>query len=75
MKIIPISKIFMPKVAKIKDSIAQKGFAASQDTFIKRNKIRDKEYEKIFSFKQNINGRRIHSTMYSRTSAAKKRPT
>ena len=39
----------------------------SQDTFIKRNKARDKEYEKIFSFKQNINGRRIHSTMYSRT--------
>ena len=37
MKIIPISKIFMPKVAKIKDSIAQKGFAASQDTFIKNS--------------------------------------
>ena len=38
----------------------------SQDTFIKRNKARDKEYEKLFVDKQNINGRRIHSTMYSR---------
>ena len=38
----------------------------SKDTFIKRNKARDKEYEKLFVDKQNINGRRIHSTMYSR---------
>ena len=39
----------------------------SQDTFIKRNKALDKEYERLFSYKQNIDGRRIHSTMYSRT--------
>lgn len=38
----------------------------SQDTFIKRNKTRDKEYEKLFNIKQDLNGRRIHSSMYSR---------
>lgn len=39
----------------------------SQDTFIKRNKARDREYERLFAEKKNINGKRIHSTMYSRT--------
>jgi hypothetical protein len=39
----------------------------SQDTYYKRTKARDKEYEKIFADKQNVNGKRIHSSMYSRT--------
>ena len=38
----------------------------SHDTFILRTRTRAKEYEKIFADKQNIDGRRIHSTMYSR---------
>ena len=38
----------------------------SQDTFIRRNKARDKEYEKLFDGKQDIDGRRIYSSMYLR---------
>lgn len=38
----------------------------SQDTYYLRTKARDKEYEKIYFNKQNINGRRLHSTMFSR---------
>ena len=38
----------------------------SQDTYVRRTKLRDREYERLFPNKNNPNGRRIHSTMYSR---------
>ena len=37
MKIIPISKLFMPKVTKIKNRIAQRGFTSSKDIFMKNS--------------------------------------
>ena len=39
----------------------------SFDTYYKRNKSRDKEYEHIFMNRRNIDGRRIQVSMYSRT--------
>lgn len=39
----------------------------SHDTYYLRNKSKDKEYEKIFAKKQKIDGKRLPSTMYSRT--------
>ena len=38
----------------------------SQDTFIARTKYRDKEYEKIFSQRLNINGKRMPTNMCAR---------
>jgi len=38
----------------------------SQDTYYRRTKKRDKYYEKTFVDKININGKRLHSTSYSR---------
>lgn len=38
----------------------------SQDTFIRRTKSRDKEYEKIYNQRLNINGKRMPTNMCSR---------
>ena len=38
----------------------------SQDTYFKRNNVRDKIYEKVFKDKQNINGKRLPTTMQNR---------
>lgn len=38
----------------------------SQDTFIKRNKSRDKEYEKLYEQRMNINGKRMPTNMCAR---------
>ena len=38
----------------------------SQDTFIKRNKSRDKEYEKMYGERMNINGKRMPTNMCAR---------
>ena len=39
----------------------------SNDTFYRRTKKRDREYERIFWERKHINGKRIPSTMYART--------
>ena len=38
----------------------------SQDTFIKRTKSRDKEYEKMYEQRMNINGKRMPTNMCAR---------
>ena len=38
----------------------------SQDTFIRRTKARDREYENIFKDRLHIDGKRLPSTMCSR---------
>lgn len=38
----------------------------SQDTFIKRSKSRDKEYEQIYKQRFNINGKRMPTNMFAR---------
>ena len=41
-------------------------FLFSFDTYIARNKYRDKLYEKTFASRKNIDGCRLHSTVYKR---------
>ena len=38
----------------------------SNDTYIARNKTRDKEYQEIFKDRKNLNGRRLKSSMFAR---------
>ena len=38
----------------------------SYDTYFKRTRSLDKEYEKLFKYRKRINGKRLPSTMYSR---------
>ena len=38
----------------------------SEDTFYKRNKVRDKQYEQIFKNRTFIQGKRLPSTAYTR---------
>lgn len=45
----------------------QNNAVISRDTFFYRNKIRDKQYEHLFRDRKNINGKRLPTTMYSRT--------
>jgi len=39
----------------------------SHDIFFHRNKIRDKQFENFFKDRKNINGKRLPTTMYSRS--------
>ena len=38
----------------------------SHDVYFKRNKLRDKQFDYLFRFRKNINGRRLVSSMYNR---------
>ena len=39
----------------------------SHDTFYRRTKARDKDYERKFADKKNIDGKRFKTSMYERT--------
>lgn len=39
----------------------------SHDTFYKRTKVRDKDYERKYGYKNNIDGKRFKTSMYERT--------
>lgn len=55
------------QVIGIKYSDVENIVVISNDTFYRRTKKRDHEYERIFSERKQINGKRIPSTMYART--------
>ena len=55
------------QVIGIKHSDVENIAVISNDTFYRRTKKRDREYERIFSERKQINGKRIPSTMYART--------
>ena len=55
------------QVIGIKYSDVENIAVISNDTFYRRTKKRDREYERIFSERKQINGKRILSTMYART--------
>lgn len=55
------------QVIGIKYSDVENIVVISNDTFYRRTKKRDREYERIFSERKQINGKRIPSTMYART--------
>ena len=55
------------QVIGIKYSDVENIAVISNDTFYRRSKKRDREYERIFWERKQINGKRIPSTMYART--------
>lgn len=55
------------QVIGIKYSDVENIAIISNDTFYRRTKKRDREYERIFWERKQINGKRIPSTMYART--------
>ena len=55
------------QVIGIKYSDVENIAVISNDTFYRRTKKRDREYERIFWERKQINGKRIPSTMYART--------
>lgn len=55
------------QVIGIKYSDVENIAVISNDTFYRRTKKRDREYEHIFWERKQINGKRIPSTMYART--------
>lgn len=55
------------QVIGIKYSDVENIAVISNDTFYRRTKKRDREYERIFLERKHINGKRIPSTMYART--------
>ena len=55
------------QVVGVKLSEVENNVVLSHDTFYRRTKKRDREYEKIFYERKNIDGKRIPGTMYART--------
>ncbi len=55
------------QVVGFKFSETENNLVYSHDTFYRRTKKRDREYEKIFYERKNIDGKRIPGTMYART--------
>ena len=55
------------QVIGIKYSDVENIAVISNDTLYRRTKKRDREYERIFWERKQINGKRIPSTMYART--------
>ena len=55
------------QVLGVKYSDVENNMVLSHDTFYHRTKKRDREYERIFWERKNLDGKRIPSTMYART--------
>ena len=55
------------QVIGIKYSDVENIAVISNDTFYRRTKKRDREYERIFWKRKQINGKRIPTIMYART--------
>ena len=67
MNIYRTRDFIVKQVIGIKYSDVENIAVISNDTFYRRTKKRDREYERIFSERKQINGKRIPSTMYART--------
>lgn len=59
-------KYIVKQILVIRESPTEQNILFSEDTFYKRTKMRDKEYNIIFKDKDNIDGKRLPSTSYSR---------
>lgn len=51
---------------KITSDFNENNEVISSDTFYRRNKWRDKQYEYLFRNRKSINGKRMQCTMHSR---------
>lgn len=67
MNIYRTRDFIVKQVIGIKYSDVENIAVISNDTFYRRTKKRDREYERIFGERKHINGKRIPSTMYART--------
>ena len=67
MNIYRTRDFIVKQVIGIKYSDVENIAVISNDTFYRRTKKRDREYERIFWERKQINGKRIPSTMYART--------
>ena len=67
MNVYRTREFIVKQVIGIKHSDVENLAVISNDTFYRRTKKRDREYERIFSERKQINGKRIPSTMYART--------
>lgn len=59
-------KYIVKQILVIRESPTEQNILFSEDTFYKRTKMRDKEYNIIFKDKDNLDGKRLPSTSYSR---------
>ena len=59
-------KYIVKQILVIRESPTEQNILFSEDTFYKRTKTRDKEYNIIFKDKDNLDGKRLPSTSYSR---------
>lgn len=67
MNVYRTKNYIVKQVVKIKYSDTEDNVILSHDTFYRRTKKRDREYELIFCERKHIDGKRIPSTMYART--------
>ena len=67
MNIYRTRDFIVKQVIGIKYSDVENIAVISNDTFYRRTKKRDREYERVFWERKYINGKRIPSTMYART--------
>lgn len=67
MNVYRTREFIVKQVIGIKYSDVENIAVISNDTFYRRTKKRDREYERIFWERKQINGKRIPSTMYART--------
>ena len=51
----------------IQYNVAENNVVFSHDTYYRRTKSRDKEYELAFKDRKNVDGKRLPTTMYART--------
>ena len=67
MNVYRTREFIVKQVVGVKYSEVEDNLVFSHDTFYRRTKKRDREYECIFCERKRIDGKRIPSTMYART--------
>lgn len=60
-------KYIVKQCMEIRFDSEENNTVCSYDTFYRRTKQRDKEYENFFKDRKNINGKRLSTSMYART--------
>ncbi len=67
MNVYRTQNYIVKQVVSVKYSDVEDTLVLSHDTFYRRTKKRDREYENIFCNRKHIDGKRIPGTMYART--------
>lgn len=59
-------KYIVNQKVSIKENLLEDQILFSRDTYYQRTKLRDKQFNKIFKDRSNIDGKRLYSTAYLR---------